>query len=669
MHWRSPDLRHRTLLFRLLLLALILVSFGLRLYGLAHQDIWWDEARNIDVALRPFGQIATAPELDIQPPVYFWLLHLWGRLMDLCIGIEPEVIAFSARYLSVAAGVAGLALLYQLVRRMASRQAGLFALILAGLSPLWLAESQETRMYTLSFALLLGAALALMNEESRMKNEQSAPPSNSRRSLMHYSSFILLSALALLTHYNAVFILVAWYGWWGVTTLLGPDRRRRLRVVFLCGLAMTLLVSPILPIALRQIPTYANPNLVVPTLAQYLEQNWIGFLGGYAWDSVTLGDWWLWAVLILFLGGMALQVSTGNWRLKMTRYSFLLSWLVGGLALYYIAVVDRGAFNIRYSSFVTPALYALLGVALAGLGTLHRWLPGVGMALLLAGLIPATHAKLTDPRFFREDTAGLVRWLGAQTGPDDLIFVDQKYPFGFYYERYAIDPAAQPVGSEAAPARYLFVDINTIDRRMSEWAGEAGRVYWVQWFESDTDPRGAVSFLLDKHGEWAGEERFRGYWVQWWQMSPPTEFVLAEEMQPQLHRWRHGLASVEASVPRRGVPGEALPVVIRWQRTAQEPVRPLKARVALYNAEDGRVVQDDRRLLNDRHLAPGEWALGAQPLNVYQLPLPQELPPGAYEVRLLLYDAETLEPVELVDEAGNPAGFEPAIGEGVHVEG
>jgi hypothetical protein len=145
--------------------------------------------------------------------------------------------------------------------------------------------------------------------------------------------------------------------------------------------------------------------------------------------------------------------------------------------------------------------------------------------------------------------------------------------------------------------------------------------------------------------------------------------VLAEEMQPQVHRWRHGLASVEASVPRRAGPGEALPVVIRWQRTTQEPVRPLKARVALYNAEDGRVVQDDRRLLNDRHLAPGEWALGAQPLNVYQLPLPQELPPGAYEVRLLLYDAETLEPVELVDEAGNPAGFEPAIGEGVHVEG
>jgi mannosyltransferase len=660
-------LRHRTLLFRLLLLALILGSFGLRLYGLAHQDIWWDEARNIDVALRPFGQVATAPELDIQPPVYFWLLHLWGRLMNLQVGFEPQVIASTARYLSVAAGMAGLAILYQLVRRMASRQAGLFALLLAGVSPLWLAESQETRMYTLSFALLLGAALALMNEELRMKNEEGAPPSNSRRSLIHYSSFILLSSLALLTHYNAVFILVAWYGWWGVTALLGPDRWRRLRVVVLCGLAMTLLVSPILPIALRQIPTYANPNLVAPTLAQYLEQNWIGFLGGYAWDGVTVGDWWLWAVLILFLVGLVLGVRAGGWRSQTFHLSFLLAWLVGGLALYYIAVVDRGAFNIRYSSFVTPALYALLGVALVGLGKLHRWLPGVGMALLLAGLIPAAHAELTDPHFFREDTAGLVRWLRAQTGPGDIIFVDQKYPFGFYYERYAIDPAAQPVGDEAAPARYLFVDINTIDRQMNEWAGEARRVYWVQWFESDTDPRGSVSFLLDKHGEWAGETHFRGYWVQWWQLSPPTGFVLAEELRPQLHRWRHGLASVEASVPRRAVPGESLPVVIRWQRTTHEPVRPLKARVALYNAEGGRVLQDDRRLLNDRHLAPGEWAPDDQPLNVYWLPLPEDLPPGEYKVRLLLYDAETLDPVELIDEAGNPAGFEPAIGAGVQV--
>ncbi|MEZ4835767.1 MAG: hypothetical protein R2873_27860 [Caldilineaceae bacterium] len=93
---------------------------------------------------------------------------------------------------------------------------------------------------------------------------------------------------------------------WGVLALLGPGRLRRLRTVILSGLAMTVLVLPLAPIALRQIPTYANPNLTVPTVGEYLRQNWVGFLGGYAWDAVTVGDWWLWAVLVVFVAGLGM---------------------------------------------------------------------------------------------------------------------------------------------------------------------------------------------------------------------------------------------------------------------------------------------------------------------------------------------------------------------------
>jgi hypothetical protein len=108
-----------------------------------------------------------------------------------------------------------------------------------------------------------------------------------------------------------------------------------------------------------------------------------------------------------------------------------------------------------------------------------------------------------------------------------------------------------------------------------------------------------------------------------------------------------------------------LGVVIRWQRDGTpSPAagRPLKARVALYDAADARLVQADERLLNDRHRAPSQWLPEDQPLNVYLLPLPPDLPPGAYTVRLLVYDADTLEPLALLDAAGNPAGQEAAIG-------
>ena len=500
---------------RLALILLFLAGFALRLHELTLQDIWWDEARNIDVAMRPFFQVAIAPELDIHPPIYFWILHTWGRLNSLQTGDGPIHLAYVTRFLSTAAGLAGIGLVYQLTRLVGKTKsnvasgtiAGLCAAALATFAPIWLAESQEARMYTVSFALLLAAAIAFLKtiDIEASKSSHHSPFTIHHSPFFPYRYhilFVLLSALALLTHYNVVFILVAWYLWWAGWALLRKDRWPRLATLLICGIAMTILILPVAPIALRQIPDYANPNLVVPGIGDYLSQNWRAYLGGYAFDNGLLFGAampWLWAMLALLIGGLFLA-----WRGHQTEHgSFLLMWLIGGLALYYIAVIDRGAFNVRYSSFITPALYALFGIALAGLGRLWKPLTVVGLLLVLAGFAPAVHADIYNTDAAREDVEGLTEWLRKNTGPNDVIFVDQKYPFGLYYQRYAIDPASDqaPVGDEAAPARYLFVDINTIDRQLTNWAGDAERVFWVQWYESDTDPRRAVSFLLDKEGE------------------------------------------------------------------------------------------------------------------------------------------------------------------------
>ena len=76
-----------------------------------------------------------------------------------------------------------------------------------------------------------------------------------------------------------------------------------------------------------------------------------------------------------------------------------------------------------------------------------------------------------------------------------------------------------------------------------------------------------------------------------------------------------------------------------------------------------RQAQADERLLNDRHLAPAQWQPDDLPLNVYLLDLPPDLAPGDYAVRVLVYDAETLAPVDVLDAAGNPAGIEATVGE------
>ena len=205
--------------------------------------------------------------------------------------------------------------------------------------------------------------------------------------------------MALLTHYNAVFIVAAWFRG-GVVVLLRRGQARHVELgVAAAGLAIFALVLP----TYRPAPDsgYANPNLVVPSAAEYLRQNcrhlalcWQEMLGG----STAR----LWGVAALAIAGIILSVMGGQsatCRRERLRLSLLVFWVAGGLVLYYIAVLDRGAFNVRYSSFITPALYALLGAGLAGWGRRVSVAYPLAAVLLLVGFAPAIRADLYDEGF------------------------------------------------------------------------------------------------------------------------------------------------------------------------------------------------------------------------------------------------------------------------------
>ncbi len=105
------------------------------------------------MALRPFGQVATAPELDIHPPVYFWLLHGWLRLMRGAHGMEPALIALNGALRKCVGGCSRRGTTLCPCRGRVEPQGRATAAAVGALSPFWLAESQKRRMYTLGFAL------------------------------------------------------------------------------------------------------------------------------------------------------------------------------------------------------------------------------------------------------------------------------------------------------------------------------------------------------------------------------------------------------------------------------------------------------------------------------------------------------------------------------------
>ena len=95
--------------------------------------------------------------------------------------------------------------------------------------------------------------------------------------------------------------------------------------------------------------------------------------------------------------------------------------------------------------------------------------------VLIAVSIPSLHADLTDPQYYHVDTRGVVAWLQDHATTQDIVLVDQRYPFGFYWERWDSSahglPPAEP--ADQPPAQYLFVDLNQVHERLTELAGDA----------------------------------------------------------------------------------------------------------------------------------------------------------------------------------------------------
>lgn len=660
----SSNVRRRTLILFWIVLCLW-AGFALRLYRIDVQNIWWDEARNIDVAMRPVTAIATSPELDIHPPVYFYLLHLWTGIWG-----SSE---FAVRSLSAFMGLLSAPLLWALARRLGGRTAAGVALGVGALSPFFLSEAQEARMYTTTFTWLLVAAYALLRAVDDESREEQ------RRALRWWGIYSLFGALSVLTHYSAVFVLVPWQ-LWIVARAAAAARTHGPRLLFraiLAGMGMLVLFLPQVPIALRQIPGYRNPNLVVPSWGEYLVACMREYVLGPALD-LTQGLPWLWGIAVGGTVGLALGAAwsiRGGKARQLWGSALLVIWLIGGLAFYYLVLMDRSTFHPRYISFVAPALYALLALALAAWWRLWRPL-GWAMALaLLLVVYPAVQADQFDERYFREDAKGLAAWLLETANPDDLILIDVPYPMQFYYPRYARrgDPPAEP--ADVAPARYLFVNIHTIADELTALAQGRQRIFWVQWFKSDTDPRGVVTFLLSKFGHLEMERAFRGYRVDVYRLPTPAVFELAPGLEEvsvsfgpvKLTGVAFGGRSAEptsdlASTRRRVVPADkAVWAVLSWVRV--QPVD-RSYKVSLF-VEDpfGLVVgQDDRLLIDDQHLTLPYWSDGEVAINVYSVPLAIGSPPGRYTLKAAVYDPETGERLNRLDASGAPQGTEVTLG-------
>jgi mannosyltransferase len=178
------------------LAGLIVIAAALRFWRIGSQSYWLDEVFTVDLVNQDlWGMLKGVRETESTPHLYYVLAWLWEKVAGDGEG--------ALRSLSALFGIATVPVTYLAARELFKPAAALLAAGLIAVNPWFVWYSQEARAYAL-LALLATAALLFFLRALRTE---------SRRDL---GLWALFSALALLTHYFAVFLVGAealWLLW------------------------------------------------------------------------------------------------------------------------------------------------------------------------------------------------------------------------------------------------------------------------------------------------------------------------------------------------------------------------------------------------------------------------------------------------------------------------
>ena len=206
------------------LAALTLLAAALRLSTLDLQSFWYDEAFTpVHVLHASLGAtLRSVVHTENSPPL--WYVLEWADSRVLGTG------AVALRLPSALAGIATVPVAWAIGRELSGRRAAIICAALVAVNPLLVWYSQEARVYGL---FVLTAALAMLCFLRALRE-----PSPRR-----IAAFALTGALALATHYFAVFLLAPMALW-----LLWDRRTRRaalpaIGALAIVGLALTPLIS------------------------------------------------------------------------------------------------------------------------------------------------------------------------------------------------------------------------------------------------------------------------------------------------------------------------------------------------------------------------------------------------------------------------------------------
>ncbi len=631
-------------LWRRLVVAVTLLAFALRAFHLTAQSLWSDEDITLDRAGQAISEILVRLPVE-QAPLYYVAMRAW----TLAAGSSD----LALRFPSLAFGVLCVPLAACVGAVLAGRRAGLiFALIIA-INPFAVYYGQEARMYTLLMLLGLAALACALRAER----------TGHRRWWMLCG---LSAALAAYAHYYGVLVLTVLAGW----ALLDLARRGRESMIGWLIAFGTAAVAflPWLPRALGVLGFQgwrASLRLADAPLANLAAWS----AGVTSPEGVRL--WIVGLYGVLAIGGIIGWLRRG--RTLGARRALVA--VAAPLAVYAIAIlwtVDAAGmadYDPRYFAVALPGFF--LAVA-AGAGGLPLPARRLAVALLcLAAAVPLLNLY-TNPAVQKQDYRAFLRVVEAAAGHEDTVLFLDGPSLGLA-RRYEV---------EDSPVKIVDLRSRTDDGRerseaeITERIAELADEYPHLWLAADGTARGVARGWLDAHAFPVAEHGFQAITLSRYVYPkggvPPDEGASSQDLNIPEVDPAGGTArppvGLGVDLPPRVAAGNVLAMVLGWvpqapiTRTYKVSLRlvPPTQRPAVggllprsdlatglppcQTLPTGVVAAVDRQPQNGARPST-DWKPGEVVIDRHGLFVPRDTPPGDYGLRIVLYDAATLEPV------------------------
>jgi 4-amino-4-deoxy-L-arabinose transferase-like glycosyltransferase len=605
------------------LLVVLLLAFGLRVYHLDFQSLWADEGISLVRSRLPYNEmIRTLPAEHV--PGYWLLLRAWVSLAG--------VTDFALRYLSLLPSVLAIALGYRLAADLGSRRAGLITALLLATSSFQVWYAQEARMYSWLVAAGMASTWLLWRLLS------------ARKPVLLLIGYVLLVSAAINLQFYGFLVPLAHT----VFALVWLTYTRNVRVFLrwvVAGLAVLVLYLPWWPRLVEASSFRGCCPAPDPMLLPWR------FLTAYTVsDSMppTLHDRVPWLYLLLvFFGAWAWygRNRLGGWLLACAAFVPL-------AATFTIAVVTRDFYHERYAIVASVPLVMLAAEGFNALD-LRFWRSGrqhksallrppvstALTALVLACLVSANLGALyrlyTDTTVQKADFRAIVRRIEASELPGDVILahgLDPQEIFAHYYHGEIPVHNVHSLRSQSDAE---------VDAALSQLTEGARRVWMVHY----DPPTTSVEYWLANNAWLADRSRYG--------LENLTLSVYGLPDLPQLElplnvafgsvlRLSGAVLAGGTGNGREFRAGDLLGVTTTWD--VIEPPPSLIFSLRLLDSE-GRAWLSTDYVPVEGSAPTQAWRSGEEFEDRRGLLLPADLPPGTYEVFLMLYDSVTGVPV------------------------